>query len=216
MAVGVDRLERVWDLGVMRTIRAHAEPWQTYGGEQVASAWLPRAFSWAKITHMPMPHGLFGCVAVRNSDTLATRWGVSLNDRLPTAAANATLGHEIAHTFWPALMREGAFCVPRRGLPTTEQLAHAGGALLTVPASAIADLRFGDEDARDLIAVRHGVPSTFVDMRHALAVFLAEKRGDERDASAYLNGAMLRHQLWMARISDLMRAGAENPPVSVA
>jgi hypothetical protein len=44
-------------------------------------------------------------------------------------------------------------------------------------------------------------------------VFLGELAGETRDASAYLNGAMLAHQWWMAGISDLMRAKGEYIPV---
>lgn len=199
-----DRFEDQANWGQLEQVRRFTRVWHSLPGWSLGS--LPRVFGAVTVERRPLQPELFGfVVGVRAGRTDAT-WAISLNDRLPLAADTATLGHEFGHTF----QKNGlglALCAPCAGLPIVEQEAHAYGALLTVPFAAVEHLALGDHAAAARIGVSIGVPASYVEIRRSLSVFLGGLHDDRRDASAYLNGAMLRHQLWMGWVADLMRAG---------
>jgi hypothetical protein len=201
---GGERFEREADWDTLEKVRRFTRVWQAMPGWSIDS--LPRVFGQVAVEKRPLKADLFGFVVGLGAGRPDATWAISLNDRLPLAAATATLGHEFGHTFQKAGLGV-SYCAPRQGLPIIEQEAHAYGALLTVPFSAVERLPLGDYAASAAVAAALQVPATYVEIRRALAVFFGALPGTPRDASAYLNGAMLRHQLWMARISDLMRAG---------
>jgi hypothetical protein len=209
-SVSGDRFEDLANLQELEKVRRFTRVWQALPTWSLSS--LNDIFGHIAVEKRPLGADLFGfVVGVRAGQPDAT-WTISVNDRLPLAADRASLGHEYGHTFQQVGLGL-ALCAPCVGLPIIEQEAHAYGTLLTVPFEAVERLPLGDHAAAARVAVTLQVPATYVEIRRALGVFLGELPGETRDASAYLNGAMLRHQLWMARISDLMRAEGENPPV---
>jgi hypothetical protein len=199
-----DRFEQEADWETLERVRRFTRIWQALPGWSIDS--LPKVFGQVAVARRPLDADLFGFVVGLGAGHPDATWTISLNDRLPLAAATATLGHEFGHTFQKAGLGV-SYCAPRTGLPIVEQEAHAFGALLTVPFAAIERLPLGDYAGSAAVAAQLAVPATYVEIRRALSSFFGVLPGSPRDASAYLNGAMLRHQLWMARISDLMRAG---------
>lgn len=204
-----DRLEVCADWGALDQVARFARVWHAVGGWRLAD--LAQLWDHRAVAVAPLPDDLFGFVVGLGGDG-GRRWRISINDRLPLAAANATLAHEFGHTF----QRVGlglAHCSPRTGLPLIEQEAHAIGAVLTVPADAVHGLDLDDYDGARALAGALCVPATYATIRAALAVFLGERPGSTSSASAELNLGMLRHQGWMARISDYLSAQAIERPL---
>jgi hypothetical protein len=165
---------------------------------------LSRAFSWATIHETPLPGDTFGSVVGLSS---SRRWRIDLNDRLPLAARASTLGHEFGHTFQEAGLTR-AWCVPGQGLPFVEQEAHVLGAVLVVPLPVVADLTLADYEAQRTRATATSLPRSYLEIRRALAVFLDELPGERADASAHLNGGLLRHARWQRGVSEYLLADA--------
>lgn len=199
---GCDRLELVANWGTLDAVRRFARIWQAWPDAHITR--LHKALSLVQVEQTTMPSDLFGCVVGLGKGS-ETRWRVEINERLPLAASYATLGHEFGHTFQRAGLGF-ARCAPRASLTAVEQEAHAHGAILTVPLEAVEYLPLGDVVAARRVAVELTLPTSYIRIRAALAVFMDERRGSKDEASRYLNGAMLDHQLWMAHVSEYMTA----------
>lgn len=201
------RVETVLDWGALERAQRVAWFWH-YTNPGVGICRLRETLDTVQIAQTTMPDDLFGLVVGEG-----LRWRIEVNRRLPVAARHATMGHEYGHT----LQRRGlaaGFCAPRSSLPVVEWEAHTIGAILTVPAQAVRDLALDDLKAARRIAVELLIPSSYVRMRAALAVFLGERNGARSEASVYLAASMVAHQLWMAHMADYLSAKAERPPLS--
>jgi hypothetical protein len=159
------------------------------------------------IDHEPLPIGTFGAIMGHGG-----HWLIRLNPRLAGPLRTSTYVHEVAHTFQWRLA--SGWCDPLAGLSSPDERgAHSIAALLAVPFVAIADCDPYCAPA-EAIARYYDVPPTYVHLRNAVSVFLGEKPGDEADASARWNGALMAHQRWMHRAAELLRAiETEHPQV---